>query len=84
MCLFAAFTIVRFLKSDKVEVVPSSWVCDKICFWPVDDRTTRLKEAITHFEQPNASFKKHDVRVIGTASVRLNDRAGKTDYTAIC
>ncbi|KAH9384394.1 hypothetical protein HPB48_026401 [Haemaphysalis longicornis] len=34
--LFKAFTIVRFTKSNEVEAVPSSWVCDKVCLWPLD------------------------------------------------
>ncbi|XP_049271853.1 uncharacterized protein LOC125758556 [Rhipicephalus sanguineus] len=75
LILFLGFTIVRFAETNDVEAVPSSWVCGHTCLWPVAYTPARLTKAISHCELPSASFSKHRVVVIATASTYLHARA---------
>lgn len=68
LILFLGFTIVRFAETNDVEAVPSSWVCGHTCLWLVAYTPARLTKAISHCELPSASFSKHRVVVIATAS----------------
>ncbi|XP_031328028.1 uncharacterized protein LOC116159219 isoform X2 [Photinus pyralis] len=48
------WSVIKFPKENKVAVVPSTWLCGNICYWPPFNRK-RVEEAIEKGETPNTT-----------------------------
>ena len=51
---------MNFVDGDSVEVVPSSWVVNDICFWPPGPKAAKLIKNYT--SQPQESWDQFKVR----------------------
>jgi len=51
---------VNFVDGDSVEVVPSSWVVNDICFWPPGPKAAKLIK--NYASQPQESWGQFKVR----------------------
>ena len=59
------FAVVEFSEDRSVEVVPSNWIVDDVCFWP-PFRGLRFTAAAKKCETPADSWLKFHIRVIRT------------------
>ena len=60
------WAIVKFLRDDTVEAVPSNWVEGKSCYWPGYD-ANRLRSAIKKCEAHDQLWKKFAISTFGSA-----------------
>ena len=73
-CRTMSFAIVEFVDNESVEVVPSNWLMDDICFWPAF-QAKHLTNAIMRREEPDETWSKNKTRVIrsyGLVSIYLH------------
>ena len=63
-----SFAAVKFIDSDEVEAVPSSWLKSSssgtVCSWPPYKSTTRLTHAITTCEQRTDDWEMYEAQII--------------------
>lgn len=45
------WSIVHFLEDNVIEVVPTCWVCDDVCYWP-PYKKSKLTQAISMCRPP--------------------------------
>lgn len=61
MLLFSSismsWTVVKFIKDDTVEAVPTNWVVGSQCFWPQE----KVLKAIQTCQSPTDNWKKYNI-----------------------
>jgi len=61
-----SFSVVEFRDDESVDVVPSSWLADDVCWWP-PFRSSRLTNAKKKREVPDeTTWMKNKARILGS------------------
>lgn len=59
------FKVVKFIKEDLIEVVPSSWIYKfgkkDFCYWPAIDNVRKL---VRDEEEPSTDWSSHAVEIL--------------------
>lgn len=54
------WSIVRFTSEDTVEAIPSTWIINNKCYWPLF-QSDKTMAAIRKYENPNKCWPMYDV-----------------------
>lgn len=59
------WTIVKFIKENTVEAVSSSWINDKLCYWPPSDNYSKeqIQRFVRRHEDHNPDWEIWDIQI---------------------
>lgn len=58
-----SFSVVLFLETNEIEVVPSLWVENDSCVWPLYTNSLRLRKAIRDCEEPQDAWNTYPIKI---------------------